>query len=424
MGENPKVYVGYEMGKEYCQICLCSPETGPEPVSIATTPGGEKIRIPFVLAKRKGIEQWYYGEEAVKKVELQEALEVEQLYEKAVRKETLSLEDREYQAELLFQMYVKKTLGLLISYVPLEKISHCTFCVEQLEKEAVALWKTIFEALPIPKENCNIISYPEGFAYYVASQEEKIWERGVVLFEYDGEELTVKKLQIMKRTIPYLIQVAEQEKVHFEQNDEVFFQFLKQLFCDVKAGTVYLVGDGFQEIWYNESLKLLCQGRRVFKGQNLYGLGAVQYAGIKLRERKRTGVYLGEDQIKVNFFLKAIDRGREVDYEFLSAELHWYEAEKQLEVISGEENEVVIYARGLDCKCEEAIKVSLKDFPVREERATRLGIKMYFKDRQIGVIEVRDLGFGEIYPSSGRVWTEGFDLQLMEQKLNAGLSKM
>ena len=102
MEKDSKVCVGYEMGNTYCQICLYSPETGPEPVSVATVFGGDKIRIPFLLAKRANVEQWYYGEEAMNKAEQQEAFLVEGLYEKAINQEKIFLDEKEYEAVLLF----------------------------------------------------------------------------------------------------------------------------------------------------------------------------------------------------------------------------------------------------------------------------------------------------------------------------------
>ena len=107
--EISKVYIGYDLGNEDCQISLYSKGTGPDPISIATCLGGDKIRIPLVLAKRKGIEQWYYGEEALRKAEQEEAFLVENIYEKCLQKEKIILDEKEYQGHLLFQMYIKKT---------------------------------------------------------------------------------------------------------------------------------------------------------------------------------------------------------------------------------------------------------------------------------------------------------------------------
>lgn len=419
-----KVYIGYDLGKEDCQISLYSKETGKEPISIATCLGGERIRIPLVLAKRKGVEQWYYGEEALRKAEQEEAVLVENIYQKCLQKENIVLEENEYQGELLFQMYIKKTLGLLLSYIPLEKIDSCTFCVEKMEKETADMWKSLAKTLPIRKEALYVIPYSEAFAYYMAYQEQSLWERGVLLMEYDKNLLKGRILTMDKNTLPHLMRVEEIEEMEMEPVDEVFMNYVRQIVSNHKCSSVYLVGDGFKERWYPETLKLLCQGRRAFWGQNLYGLGALNYSGIKLGVKEQKCLYLGQEQIKVNFFLKAVYQGEKMDYEILSADLHWYEAETELEFIPEGKNEAAVYARGLDGKCEEIIRVILQDFPVREEKASRLKLNIYFKDRKTGVIQISDMGFGDIYESSGKVWKEEFDLQLLEEKLNGNLKKI
>lgn len=419
-----KVYAGYDLGSEDCQISLYSAKTGKEPISVAAMLGGEKIRIPFVLAKKKGVEQWYYGEEAVRKAEQGEAVTAEGIYQKSLEKGSIELEDKQYEAEVLFQMYVKKTLGLLLSYVPFGSIDACTFCVERIDEKTVNLWKTMAETLPLKRETLRLISYSEGFAYYTAYQEESLWTKGVLLLDYDNNRLKTRILKIDKMTIPHLMKVEEKETAEMRQEDELFLNYLKQVLKDSPVSTVYLVGEGFREAWYPESLKLLCQGRRVFKGQNLYGLGALNYSGMKLDEKEQKCLYLGEEQIKVNFFLKAIYKGEETEYEFLSAELHWYEAEAEVEFIPDSQNEAAVYARGLDGKCEEIIRVPLHGFPVRAKKASRLKLKMYFKGNDTGVIEVTDMGFGEIYEASGKVWSTEFDLRLLEQKLNGSLGRI
>ena len=51
------------------------------------------------------------------------------------------------------------------------------------------------------------------------------------------------------------------------------------LVCDddkqiVEAIDIYLTGEGFENNWYPNSLKVLCNGRRAFLGNNLYSKGA------------------------------------------------------------------------------------------------------------------------------------------------------
>lgn len=417
-----KVYAGYDLGEQYCQISLFSPENSSEPISVATLLGGEKIRIPMVLAKKRKIEQWYYGEEAVRQIELGEAVPAENIFRGSKEKQTVELEGKQYEMVLLLQMFLKKTFGLILSYVPLERIEMCTFAVEQIDVETVRMWEIVTKGLPMEKSRLRLISYGEGFAYYTAFQQELPWERGVVLLEYNNsEKIMTRILTVDKGTVPGLLFVEEKEWESVAHEDTLLFNHVKQLFTEHKAAVIYLVGDGFAGSWYPETLKLLCQGRRVFRGQNLYGLGALNYSGIQLGVKKQDYLFLGEDQIYVNFFLKAVYQGKETDYELVSAEVHWFEAERSMEFIPDSGNEVAVYARGLDGKCEEVIRVPLNDFPVREERASRLRLKLYFTDRDQGVIEVRDMGFGEIYQATDKIWKEEFDLQLLRRKLNGNL---
>ena len=416
-----KVYVGYDLGREYCQISLFSAEHGLEPISIATLLGGEKIRIPLVLAKKKNMEQWYYGEEAIRQIELGEALLVTNLFEGSKAQETIELEGKRYQMVLLLQMFVRKTFGLVLSYASLDKIKMCTFVVENIDEETILMWKNITEGFPIKKDVLRLINYTEAFAYYTAFQQEIPWEHGTLLLEYEQDRINAKILTVDKGTAPKLLFVEEQKSEFIEKEDNLFYEYAKQLLFRHKVAVVYLVGEGFLDGWYPETLKLLCQGRRAFRGQNLYALGALYYSGIQLGMKRQEYLYLGEEQLRVNFFVKALYQGKKKDYELISAELHWYEAEVELDFIPDRETEVAVYARGLDGKCEEVIRVLLEDFPDREEKATRLQLRLHFEGRSKGVIEVEDLGFGEFYEATHKVWMEEFDIQLLEQKLNGNI---
>lgn len=417
-----KVYAGYDLGEEYCQISLFSPENSSEPISVTTLLGGEKISIPMVLAKKKQMEQWYYGDEALRQVEFGEAVLVKDIYRGSKEKQSVEIDGKKYEMVLLLQMYLKKTFGLLLAYVPLEKIEMCTFAVDKLDGETVQMWKTVTEGIPLPKAELRLISYGESFAYYTAFQEEVSWERGALLLERKGEEkITGRVLTVDKGTMPHLLFVEDKEWENIGYDDTVFFDYARKLLSKHRVAVVYLVGEGFVQNWYPETLKLLCQGRRVFRGQNLYGLGALNYSGIRLGIKKQDYLYLGEEQIHINFFLKAVYQGEEKDYEMISAELHWFEAEKTIDFVPDSENQVVVYARGLDGKCEEVIRVLLKDFPERDERASRLRLRLYFPEKYKGVIEVEDMGFGEIYEATHKVWKEEFDLQLLQEKLNGNL---
>ena len=58
------------------------------------------------------------------------------------------------------------------------------------------------------------------------------------------------------------------EKVH--RIAQLFAHTVRETLEEGIVSTIFLLGDGFKEGWAKESLKLLCRGRRVFQGNNLY----------------------------------------------------------------------------------------------------------------------------------------------------------
>ena len=99
------------------------------------------------------------------------------------------------------------------------------------------------------------------------------------------------------------------------------------------VSSVFLTGEGFENNWYPKSLRVLCNGRRAFIGNNLYSKGACYTAYRKLYMHIENPVYLSEtkltDQITVNM---RVD-GQEMWYPLVSWGAHWYESNNQWEVI-------------------------------------------------------------------------------------------
>ena len=57
--------VGYDLGNSVSQISY-SLLGEKEPETVSTVAGGENYNIPTVLAKRRNVNQWFYGKEALK----------------------------------------------------------------------------------------------------------------------------------------------------------------------------------------------------------------------------------------------------------------------------------------------------------------------------------------------------------------------
>ncbi|MBR6452261.1 MAG: hypothetical protein IKS87_06110, partial [Lachnospiraceae bacterium] len=112
------------------------------------------------------------------------------------------------------------------------------------------------------------------------------------------------------------------------------------------------------------------------------------------------------DKLKFNVGLQ-MRKGQEEEYFALAdAGENWYEAKKQFECILDEGSYVNFMITPLDGKEKQVLSVELIGLPTRPERATRLRVMMEMKSETNLKIRIQDLGFGELFPSSGKVWTK------------------
>ena len=76
-----------------------------EPATVSTVLGEENYSIPTVLAKRLGMGQWFFGDEAVLKSRVKEAVLVEDLYNLALANENVFLDGEDYAARDLMVIF-------------------------------------------------------------------------------------------------------------------------------------------------------------------------------------------------------------------------------------------------------------------------------------------------------------------------------
>ena len=66
MGEEMEAntcYLGIELNDSYAMVSYMQPNME-EPETVSTIAGSENYRIPTLLARRKNVGMWYYGEDA------------------------------------------------------------------------------------------------------------------------------------------------------------------------------------------------------------------------------------------------------------------------------------------------------------------------------------------------------------------------
>ncbi len=123
------VLVGYDLGEQYSQISYCV--YGNEDVdTVATVVGTKQYNIPTVLCKRKGVNQWFYGKDAVKNSGQEDMFVVEKLLSLARKGEKIGLDGESYDPVALVTLFMRRSLTLMNLIASIENIAAIMFTVD------------------------------------------------------------------------------------------------------------------------------------------------------------------------------------------------------------------------------------------------------------------------------------------------------
>ena len=114
---------------------------------------------------------------------------------------------------------------------------------------------------------------------------------------------------------------------------------------------------------------------------------------------------MGDNEMKVNVCLKVLRRGEQEFLTLIRAGDNWYEAAGECEVILAGTPEISFWLQLPNSREAKIEKLTLADLPERPERATRLRICAKPQSDHEVRVQIRDLGFGELFVSSDKTWT-------------------
>ncbi len=274
--------------------------------------------------------------------------------------------------------------------------------------------------LGVERKNIYLQDYMSGFFFYTVNQRKELWARDVALLEYSNETMIGYVLHVDWTKTPALATVTRagaqpvddkardgREGADWDrERDRLFFEFLKKVFERRSVVTCYLMGDYFSRDWAQRSFQYLVSGRHAFQGKNLYSKGAC-YAAMERSGmiKGRDVIFMGDNIIAENLSMQMRVRGKQTNYQLVSAGINWYEAHHECEFISDGEKNITIMTKPMTGGGDVAHILRMDHFPKRPERATRLRMVLYFTAPDCCCIEVEDLGFGGFYRCSGQKWT-------------------
>lgn len=195
-----------------------------------------------------------------------------------------------------------------------------------------------------------------------------------------------------------------------EERDAEFYTFIKNTLGKELYSSIQINGEGFDQEWAQKSVKLLCyQRRKVFYGNNPClqeepaAAGAERVINHDMKDYRYMSSSLVLSDVGMELAchgstgLLSVDRIRQ---KLGMKVMH------MIELILDGTKELVFIVDTMGEAKKKRIAMALPGLPERPERTTRLGVNLQYTSQDECRVTVKDLGFGEMFPSSGKEWTE------------------
>lgn len=421
-----KVVVGLELADDYSQVSYCTIGSG-EPQTISLITGSEEYNIPTIVGKLHDNGAWIFGKDAMKAARDGDGFLIKDLIFLAQERMPVVIEDMEYNIAEILAMFIKKCLFMIPEVTSVEKLESVVITLKELPAKLLVTLEQTVKSLNLVKTQFYFTTHQESFFQYVLHQDKNLWMQDVALFDYREEGCRAYLMKMNHRTVPVVtfienydfpgMRLVDWEKVkekelEEQRLDQDFLEIARQI-CDKKQiSTIYLLGDGFNANWFKESLKYVCHNRRAFQGNNLYSKGACYLAMEKVTPSMlmQSYVYLAEDKLIANLGMRVMRDGKECYMTLLDAGESWFEASKSCDLILENDNKLPIIVTPMDGKNVKVAEIVLEGLHLHNKRTNRIHIDVNMKSIKTVSVTVSDMGFGEIYPSSGQVWREEFDI--------------
>lgn len=401
--------IGIELNDKMCQVSFYD-EGIREPHTMEAN--ADNYQIPLVIGRKGG--SWVYGKEAQKEDAVGNAVCVYDLLSFAKSHELIQLGDKMYEGIWLLSMYIQLVLK---NY---KKIDSIAFTIPAMDVDLVQILKSVGQKLGVPKEHIYVQDYKESFCYYMFYQPKELWQYEAALFYCDKDVVKAFMLRKLKTgfgkgrdSFVTVDEVASAEMKELREvypvlnvdkakdADEAFKRFIQSVFDKRLISSVFLTGEGFENNWYPNSLRTLCNGRRAFQGNNLYSKGACYAAYNRAVEHQDIPVYLDETKMTEQICFKLRVRGVEEWYPIVSWGTRWYEGDRQFDILLEDTEDIEIHVESLEKKEMEVIRVPMEGLPKRGNYTLRLQVSIVFDDEKTCRITWKDVGFGTFFEPSG-----------------------
>lgn len=413
MNEIRDILIGIDFGKTQSQLCYYD-RKAKEPESLSVKSADTQYEFPTCICRGVGKNAWYFGREAVYQAKEQGGILVEDLYDICNDTRTVQAGGEEKAPWELAGIFFNQILKALGVVEPVKHTRCLVITVQRLTGTMVDNLQKACEKIGFSRGRYILQDYSESFYYYAMCQKPEYWSRGVAWYAFEKDQVSFRRLSMSGNTKPVLVTLEKPVSATLPEEPELrdgeFCKFIQETVGGGMYSSILITGKGFHQEWAANSVAVLCRHqRKVFYGNNLFAKGACYTAKEKLENRElRKYLYLSDALVKYNIGMDMMIMGSPAYYSIIQAGKNWYECRSVFDLILDDTNQLTFYISPMQSseKQKQKVSMSLPGLVPRPNRTTRLRVCLECQTETTCKITVKDMGFGEMYPSSKRIWTE------------------
>lgn len=419
----PGLILGIDLCDDYSQISFFNTRVM-DAEAVGTTEEDSSCLIPSVVCKQRGKDAWFIGEDAYACALRGDGTMVDKPIKMLSKAGTATIEGVKYTAEHIIRILLEKMLELVRVRLGEQPIDSLVLTIQNKEAAVIDSLIRVTDQMGIHRESVHVINHAEAYLFYVLSQKKEIWANQTCLFDLTSHGLHYYEMSVVRGRNPQVVEVVHEsleEGFSLEildsvsggkLADRILYSCAERQLNKKLITTAFLTGKGFETTdWAGSFLKLICNKRRVFSGQNLFARGAAFLAYDQLQETTAYPyVCLCEGRVPATVSMKVQHEGRERQLIVVPAGSNWYEAKATVDFILDDTHSVDFTVTPVRLGAQKRYSVSLDEFPARPNKTTRVQVIVSFSDDNKMTVRVIDKGFGEFFPASGQMVRQDFSI--------------
>lgn len=382
----------------------------------------EKLLIPTMVCKKKGEDAWLIGEEAYRAALFGEGSMVDRLVKLVSREGTATIEGVMYTAKEMLKTYLEQILSLPREKAGNREIQSIAYTIRENNARVMDVLVEVSEQIGVMRERVHILNHTEAALFYILSQKPEIWANQVSVFDLIDHGLHYYEFGVVRGRRPQVVEVtheALEEGFSLEiletpsgerLADRILSTCANRLMGKKVVSAVFLTGKGFENPqWPEEFLRFVCTKRRVFGGQGLFAKGAAFVAYDSLQNVSVFPyICICEGRIRSQVSLDVQYEGRTRRLVVASAGSNWYETKAAVTLVLDGADRLDFMVTPVGSSMPSRCTVELGEFPKRPNKTTKIDVIVSFGSERNMTVRVFDRGFGELFPSSGKMIRSDF----------------